>query len=224
MHRNHGPVDIWSVGLYVGDKAREFLRNRVANGIRDVDDRRARIDRRRENPAEEIRLAARRIFCGKLDIAAVVLCVAHRGCGSLDDLFRSHAELVLHVNGRSRDEGVNARALCLADRFPGGVDILFERSGKGGDAHIFHRAGNFPHCGCVAGARCRKPGLHDIDPELFELTRNLELFSQVHAAAGRLLAIPQGRVKNVYLPGHVYSSCDFGIPRSRRKGFKVSNY
>ena len=41
-----------------------------------------------------------------------------------------------------------------------------------------------------------KPGLDDIDPESREHPRHIELLTQIHARARRLLAIAEGRVED----------------------------
>ena len=45
--------------------------------------------------------------------------------------------------------------------------------------------------------RDREPGLDDVDPEARELLGDLELLADVERDAGRLLAVPQGRVEDL---------------------------
>ena len=51
----------------------------------------------------------------------------------------------------------------------------------------------------VALARDREPGLDHVDPEARELLGDLELLAHVERDAGRLLAVPQGRVEDQHL-------------------------
>ena len=54
----------------------------------------------------------------------------------------------------------------------------------------------------VALAGDREPGLDHVDPESRELVGDLELLAHVEGDAGRLLAVPQGRVEDLHMVGH----------------------
>ena len=61
----------------------------------------------------------------------------------------------------------------------------------------------------VAVAGDREPGLDDVDPEARELLRDLELLADVERDAGRLLAVPQGRVEDQHLVPYIWLTSVF---------------
>ena len=48
-----------------------------------------------------------------------------------------------------------------------------------------------------------KAGFQDVDPKLHQLAGHLQLLGNIHAAARRLLAVPQRGIENVYPITHV---------------------
>ena len=87
-------------------------------------------------------------------------------------------------------------ALGVPHRLPGPVDVLEPGAGQAGDDRALHRLGDGLDRLEVAVAGDREPGLDDVDPEARELVGDLELLADVERDAGRLLAVPQGRVED----------------------------
>ena len=130
---------------------------------------------------------------------------------ALDVLARG-LELVLDVDVRGRDEGVDARALGVLDRLVGGVDVRHVRARQARDDRALDRARDRLHGLEVARRGDREPGLDDVDAQAGELLRDLELLAGVERDAGRLLAVAQRRVEDQYSVGvlgldHVVCSC-----------------
>ena len=65
-----------------------------------------------------------------------------------------------------------------------------------GDRAVRHRGGDGLHALVVHRRRDGEARLDHVDAQLFKLAGHFDLFRQIHAAAGGLLAVSQGRVKN----------------------------
>ena len=116
-------------------------------------------------------------------------------------------ELALDVDVAGGDEGVDARALGVLDRVPGGVDVLLAGAGEAADHGALDLARDRLHGLEVAGRGDREAGLDHVHAEPRELVRDLELLLPVERDARRLLAVAQGRVEDLY---SVLSRC---VPR-----------
>ena len=74
--------------------------------------RRARLDHRLEDAAQEIDVRAPRVLGGELDVVGVLARELHRLHRRLEHLVGLHAQLLLHVDRAGGDEGVDAPASC----------------------------------------------------------------------------------------------------------------
>ncbi len=92
-----------------GEHPRALVRQRVADGVGQVDRRRAGPDRHLADPAEEIEVGAGRVLGRELDIVAEVAGVAHHRVDPLQHLLARHPELVPEVDVGGRVEDVDAR-------------------------------------------------------------------------------------------------------------------
>jgi len=169
--------------------------HRVADRVRDVDGRSARVDHGLEHLVEECRIRAARVLAGELD----VLAQCPRELDALDrapeHLVRLHAQLVLHVDFAGRQEHVYARLLAEAHRVPAPFDVRRHAAAQRRDRAIDalrHRAHRLE----IARRRRREPRLDDVDAEKLELARDFELFRQVQVHAGGLLSVPERRVED----------------------------
>ena len=175
---------------------------RITDGVGQVDRRRPRRDRRLHGTAQEIGVGPRGILRRPFDIVAQVAGMADRGGDGFEHRFGRHVELGAHMKWRGRDERVDARSPGMADCRPGTVDIgqrgAGQRRDNGGLALFRHRDDRFE----IAFAGDGEAGFDDVDTKQFELRRNLQLFLQVHRAAGRLLTIAQRGVENADMVGH----------------------
>mmetsp|Transcript_9450 Transcript_9450/g.38649 ORF Transcript_9450/g.38649 Transcript_9450/m.38649 type:complete len:493 (-) Transcript_9450:531-2009(-) len=118
------------VRLDARDELAELLGEADADGVRDVQRRRARLDNRGENAVEELGVGPARVLGGELHVLAPEgPGVGHAVHRDLHHLVGGLAELGLHVNLGSRDEGVNAGAPGVPDALPRGVDVLLVSAG-----------------------------------------------------------------------------------------------
>ena len=86
--------------------------------------------------------------------------------------------------------------LGVAHRLPRPVDVLEPGARQRRDDRAAHGLGDRLDRLEVAVARDREAGLDDVDTEARELLGDLELLADVERDAGRLLAVPQGRVED----------------------------
>jgi hypothetical protein len=183
-----------------------LLRDHVADGIRNIDGGSACLDGGFDNAAQEVEVGAGRILSGEFDIRAEAFRVGNAVRDGFDDLVRGHLELVLHMYRAGSNKGMDTGRFSTADRVVGCLDVLVYAARKRADG----RAADGIRDGCdgcgVAGRSCGKAGLDNINLECFELLCNLDLLVEVHGAAGRLLAVTQGRVKNLNRSTHGFLS------------------
>ncbi len=100
------------------------------------------------------------------------------------------------MQGRGRDEGVDARALGVLHGFPGAVDIHPSRAREPAHGRVLHQLGDFAHRLEIAVGGDGEAGLDHVDAHLLEQQRDLDLLVEIHRRAGRLLAVAQSRVKD----------------------------
>ena len=136
------------------------------------------------------------VLGGKLDVIAIALGVGDHLADAVDDLLARHLELVLHVDVARRKEDVDAGVVGLLHGVPRRVDIALGAARERGDRAVRHRGGDGLHALVVHRRRDGEARLDHVDAQLFKLAGHFDLFRQIHAAAGGLLAISQGRVKN----------------------------
>ena len=122
----------------------------------------------------------------------------------LQHLLRAHFQLILHVHRGSGDEEMDARVCGVLHGVPGAIDILVSGAGKRGHGAVLHGPGDFGNGFNVAGGGDGEAGLDYVHLQAFQALGNLQLFFQVHAAAGGLLTIAQGGIENLDL-AHVLS-------------------
>ena len=109
MHRPDGLVAIGNALTQRFDEVAVQLRNCVAHRIGHVDGGCALGDDCLQHTAQKIWLAAVTVLRAELDVGHQIAGKAYRLLGLLQHLLRSHAQLLLHVQRRRGDEGVNAR-------------------------------------------------------------------------------------------------------------------
>ena len=110
---------------------------------------------------------------------------------------------------------MDARALGGLERLGRDLDVLVHGTREAAYGALVARdTANLGDTLEVAGAGDGEARLDNIDVHADELPRDDELFFGVHAGAGRLLAIAQGRIEDVDFPGHA-SSCSRPQPLAR---------
>jgi hypothetical protein len=101
-----------------------LFRDPVADRVRDVDRRCARVDGRLHHLAEILQVRARSVLGRELDVLGVALRAPHGGDGHLQHLFPRPSQLVLEVDIRGRHEGMDAPLRGTLDRLAGRVDVF----------------------------------------------------------------------------------------------------
>jgi hypothetical protein len=135
------------------------------------------------------------IFGGELDIVGVFARPLHRLHRALHHLILGHAQLVLHVDGRSGDERVNAPVFGRLDRLARSTHILFTGTRQRTHGRTLDHLGNAEDRVGIAGAGSSKARLDHIHAQLFQLARDAQLLFFGHGRAGALLAVAQGCVE-----------------------------
>ncbi len=194
--REHDPVSAGDAFAQHGDDVVEFIGDCVAHRVGDVDRRCPGLDGGFHAAAEEIGLGARRVHRRPFHIVGMA---ARAGDGSDDgfvNLLRAHLQLILPMQRRGADEGMNAPPFRVLQRLAGPVDILRIRACQAADHRVLHELRDLGDGIEIAVRGSRKSGLDDVDAHLVEHLRDVELFLMRHCCAGRLLAIAQRRVEN----------------------------
>ena len=179
-----------------GQERRVLVGHGVADGVGDVDRRRALVDRDLHHLGGELDVRPGRVHRRELDVLDERARVGHGRPRALLDVGARGLELVLDVDVRRRDEGVDPRSLGVAYRLGGTLDVGRLSPRQAGDHRALHLAGDRLDRLEVAGRGDREAGLDDVDPEPRELVRDLELLGRVQRDPGRLLAVAQGRVED----------------------------
>ena len=181
----------------IGDQRCVLLRRHVADGVRNIQCGRTALNGSLQYAAQEVRIGTGCILCGELDVGDILLCVSDVMCDTLQDIILGHAQLVLHMNRTGRNKGMDARIGRVLDCIVSGIDILLHRAGQRADRGILDRVRDRRN-GSGISRRCdSKTGLDDINTQVFQLTGNLNLLREVHAAARRLLTVSERGIKNL---------------------------
>ena len=200
----HGDVlDAADVLHEAMDARAKMLRQRIAGGVGDVDDRGAGLHDGLNDALEELLLGAAGILAIELDVVDVLLGIAHRMHRTLDGLVLGDAQLVVQVRGAHAQAGVDAGTAGALEGLGSRVDVLL--NGAGEAAHYGVVAGKLADLlngDEVARAGNGETSLDDVDLQAQQLLCDEQLLLGVHGGAGRLLAVAQGGVKNCNLAGH----------------------
>ena len=173
-----------------------FLRHRIADGVGDIDGGGAGLDRGLDAAAEEIVLGAGAVLARPFDVVGVVARARDLRDHHLVDLVRLLLQLVFHVHGRGREEGMDAPALGRLDRLGAAVDVLECGARQPADHGVLGALGDLVHGREIALGGDRKAGLDDVDAHLVEQLGDFELLLVGHGGAGGLLAVAQGGVED----------------------------
>jgi hypothetical protein len=146
MHRNGNPVV--HAGRVFDDSVNqraELFRGRIANGIRDVQGGGPGADGFTQYHVQEFGVRAAAVFGAEFDIFAQRTGVTDHFVNLVDHFFWVHLQLVFHVDGRSRQEGVDARMSGVLDGLPRGVDVIFGGSCQPADDRRFRPVAGVAH-------------------------------------------------------------------------------
>ena len=196
VDRDDRPADVRHPREEQRDQIAELLGDGIAHRVGDVDRCRARGDDRFDHLAEITSIAPGRVHRREFHIPRVTAGMGDRRNGLLEDLGARLPELVFKVDVRRRDEGVDPGRRRPGDGLPGAFDVGGVRPGERRDLTATDLPGDLLHRCKITVRRHRETCLDDIHAHFFELTGDPQLFVRVHARPGRLLAVPQRRVKN----------------------------
>jgi len=202
MHRPDHPVRIGHALDQPAHGLGVLKRNVVTHRVGNIDRGRAHLDDFLEDPAQEIEFRATSVLGGELHVIGILAGPADGLDRLLDDLIRTHAQLLFHVDGRGRDERVYAPRFRRFDRLARPADVVFVGARQRTDGRLLDGVGNRLDGIEIAGRRRRESGLDDVHPHLLELPGDADLFLPGHRGAGTLLAIAQGGVEDYQMLFH----------------------
>ena len=145
------------------------------------------------------RIATAGVLAGEFDIFHQRAGVGHHFGGDFQHFRPAFAQLVLEVDVAGGNEGMDAAPHRRGHGLGAGFDVSLGGPGQTADHRTVRRAdsGGDPLHGVeIAAAGKGEAGLNDVDTEAGELLGDRQLFFQVQAGTRRLLAVPQGGVKN----------------------------
>ena len=184
--------------MIVGEELADLVRGRVADRVGQVDRRGAGVDRRFDDPAEEIAIAARRILRRKLHIVGELPRAARRRRRSASrHCLARDAQLALEVQIRRGEERVDpraarpARARAPPRRCPAAGSGRARRSPAAAP-----RAPPAASPSASAGEAIGKPASMMSTPSASSARAMRQLGRHVHRKAGRLLAVAQRGVED----------------------------
>ena len=216
VHGDARLVDVRHVLLDVADELRELLRDRVADGVRDVHRRRAGVDAlrsacgRRTRGRSASRPSARtRRRCSTSPRARP----SSRAISSTRSLSFS-SWCMMWMSELERKTWMRGCSACCTASQQASTSPWTARARPA----IAEPRTCFAICRDgleVAGRRRREPGLDDVDAQALERAGDLQLLLDVQRDAGRLLAVAQRRIEDQYL---VFSCHSFSTSCRSRWG------
>ena len=146
-----------------------------SDGVGQVDRRRARGDDRFDDAAEEVAIAARRIFGRKLHIVGELARAADRADRGVETGLARDAQLAFEVQVRGGEERVNASTLGRFERAGGFVDVLGTTAGQRRDHRPSDLARDLARRFGVGGRGDGEARFDDVHAERVERARHLQL-------------------------------------------------
>ena len=169
---------------------------------------------------QEVGLGARRVHRTPLDVVGVAPGAGDAVDHPLVHLLGVELQLVLAMERRGADEGVDAPALRGLQRFRRPVDVAIGGARQAAYDGLLQELGDLVHGREIAVRGDGKAGLDHVDAHGLEDLGDAQLFRHGHRAAGRLLAVAQGgveddhalgrrgrRIRVVRISGHRRNSC-----------------
>ncbi len=199
VHRHRHIFDALHILTQIGYQCAHFRRSCVADRIGDVHRCRARRNRALEHAAQELAVATGSVLGGKFHVGTIFFSVPHHFNHLLVHFVGRFFKLVFHMNGRGRQKDVEPRILGEFDCAPRAVDILRQCPRKAGDCRVSNFFRDQFYRVEIALRRRGETRLDDVNMHCFKLTRDLDLFGIVHAAARRLFAVAQRGIKDLYI-------------------------
>ena len=202
------PLDAGDMLPQVADELSVLVGNRVAHGVRHVEHRGPRRDRHGEDLHQIGPIAPRGVLGREFHVLAEGLGQRDPVPDHLQRLGPGLLELVLQVDIRGSQEGVDPGMGGLLKGLPGPFDVAGDGPAEGRDGRPPAGAGDGLDGGEVIIRGHREAGLDDIHAQGIQLPSHQQLLVQVHAAAWRLFAVAKGGVED----GDPLSTHDSGTP------------
>ena len=202
MHADDRLADIGNFFENIFDQSAVFPGIGIADSVGNIDRRRARVDDGLHDFADVIPPGARGVFGGKFHVIRILLSALDGVDGDLANFLLGFLQFLFYVNGAGGDERMNAGILGMLHRFPATVNVLVHGAGQAADLGAVHLLGNGFDGFEISGGGDGESRFNHVNTETFQLKREFQLFLQIHAETGRLLAIPQRRVKNYDFVAH----------------------
>ena len=177
-----------------------FFRGHIARGVRDIDDRRARFDDGFNDPVQVLGVGPPAVFGEVFDVrAAERPGVLDGGDTDFQGLVAGHFELVLQVAFADAEARMDARALRAFQGIPGDINVLRNARGSGRRPSTPSPiSGRDAADGLeVAGAGNGEARLDDIHAKPVQLPGDLHFLVNIERCPRRLLAVPQGGIKDL---------------------------
>ena len=180
----------------VPDDGGVVARHGVADRVRDVQRRGPGLHRLLDDFGQEVQFRPGGVFRRELHVLDQIAGAADALDGPADDLLRRHLELELAVDGTRGQEDVDARPGGVLHGEAGPVDVGRVAPGQAAD----DRPVDLPRDRLdrleVAGRGDGEAGLDHVHAQVAQRPSHVQLLGQVHAAAGRLLAVAQRGVED----------------------------
>jgi hypothetical protein len=196
VHGQHRLVHVGHPFPNAPDELAELRGDGVAHRVGDVDRGGPGPDDLLDQAAEEGQLAAAGVLGGELHLVGPLAGEAHRPHGHLHHLVGILLELVLHVDRRAGQEGVDAAPLGRLEGLGRRLQVLLHAAGQRGDGRALDLLGDQPAGLELVGGGDREAGLDDVHPQAGQLGGHLVLLLRAHRGAGGLLPVAQGGVEN----------------------------
>jgi len=213
MDTDHSLPDVFDVFEEVLDQDAVFMRHRIADGVRNVDGRRAGRDDGFGDLREKFRLGPGGVFRRELDILDERAGALDAFDGAFDDFVLGHFEFVLAMNGAGGEEDVDAGAVAgRLDGCAGAINVFIDAAGEAGNARALDFSGDGVDGLEIAIAGNGETGFDDVHLQAGELAGDFQFFAGIHGRAGALLAVAESGVEDQDLVMHVVP---FAPPRCR---------
>ena len=178
------------------DDLAHLARRGVADRVGNVDRRGAGGDRGLDHLAEEIGLGAGGVLGRVFDVVAEAAGPLHPRHRLADHLLLAHFQLELAVDRAGGEKDVQPRAFGVSQGVAGPIDVGVAAAGQPADHRAAHVAGDFTHRLEIAGRRDREARFDHVHAQLDQRVGEFQLFGQIHAGAGRLLAVAERGVED----------------------------
>ena len=143
-----------------------------------------------------IGIGAGAVFGGEFYVIDVGAGEFDGGNGGIENLLARLFQLVLQVDVAGGEESVDAGAFGFFEGAGGAFDVEFHGAGERGYLHPGEFAADRVDGLEIAFGGDGEPGFEDIDAEFDQFGGHSQLLGYVHAAAGRLFAVPESGVED----------------------------